>query len=139
MLNTELDATQVAVGVAVNSESCLLVGQRPAGKDFAGQWEFPGGKLEPGENAFNALVREFREETNLVVHSAMPLFTTRDDYSNASVLLHFWHITAFSGHLKGLESQALEWVSEENLSKINFLEGNRALLERVCSLVIKRT
>ena len=139
MLNTELDATQVAVGVAVNSESCLLVGQRPAGKDFAGQWEFPGGKLEPGENAFNALVREFREETNLVIHSAMPLFTTRYDYSNASVLLHFWPITAFSGHLKGLESQALEWVSEENLSKINFLEGNRALLERVCSLVIKRT
>ena len=50
MLNTEPDTTQVAVGVAVNSESCLLVGQRPAGKDFAGQWEFPGGKLEPGEN-----------------------------------------------------------------------------------------
>ncbi|XXK27615.1 NUDIX domain-containing protein [Arenicellales bacterium nBUS_45] len=138
MPNTEPDATQVAVGVAVNSESCLLVGQRPGGKDFAGQWEFPGGKLEPGENAFNALVREFREETNLVVDSAKPLFTTRYDYADASVLLHFWHITAFSGDLKGLESQALEWVSEEDLSKINFLEGNRALLKRICSLVIGR-
>ena len=138
MLNTEPDATQVAVGVVVNSESCLLVGQRPAGKDFAGQWEFPGGKLEPGENALNALVREFREETNLVVDSAKPLFTTRYDYADASVLLHFWHITAFSGDLKGLESQALEWVSEEDLSKINFLEGNRALLKRICSLVIGR-
>jgi len=71
---TEPDLIQVAVGIALDEKGRVLVGQRPPDKDYAGQWEFPGGKLEPGEDVFEALVREFKEELNLFVQAAQPLF-----------------------------------------------------------------
>jgi len=74
---TEPDFTQVAVGIAVDTEQRLLVAQRPSGKDFAGQWEFPGGKIEAEEDVYDALVREFKEELNLEIRAATPLFSCR--------------------------------------------------------------
>ena len=126
----------VAVGIATDSAGRLLVGQRPPGKDYAGQWEFPGGKLEPGETVYQALVREFGEELNLTVLAARPLFSSRQTYPDRSVELHLWHVTRYHGEMRGLEGQVLRWVSVGDLDSLDFLEGNRSLLKRVCALTI---
>ena len=137
MPTTEPERTLVvAVGIAVDSQGRLLVGERPAEKDYAGQWEFPGGKLESGEGVFDALVREFREELNLQVGSAQALFSCRHSYPDREVELHFWQVTEYQGEAEGLEGQNLRWVHAEELASLHFLEGNRALLEKVCSMVL---
>ena len=61
---------RVVVGIATDDEARLLVDQRPHDKDYGGQWEFPGGKIESGESAFEALVREWREEMVVIVREA---------------------------------------------------------------------
>lgn len=133
---TEPDVTLVvAVGVVADSQGRLLIGERPHGKVYAGQWEFPGGKLEPGETVFEALVREFREELNLQVEAAHALFSCAHAYPDREVELHFWQVTEYQGKAQGAEGQNLRWVHSDDLASVNFLEGNRALLKRVCALV----
>ena len=85
---------------------------------------------------YDALVREFKEELNLEIRAATPLFSCRHEYADRRVELHFWQITNYSGDVKGLEGQQFAWVKADNLKTIDFLEGNRALLERVCNLVL---
>ena len=133
---TEPEAAQeVAVGVVVDSQGRLLIGERPQGKAYAGQWEFPGGKVEPGEAVFEALVREFREELNLQVEAAHALFSCVHAYPDREVELHFWQVTDYRGEAQGVEGQNLQWVHSDDLASVNFLEGNRALLEKICALV----
>ena len=129
------EALVVAVGVAVDPSGRLLVGQRPVGKAYAGQWEFPGGKLEPGETGYQALVREFREELGLEVLSARPLFSCLHNYPDRKVELHLWQVTDFRGEARGLEGQELRWVSPTDLRSLDFLKGNRSLLDRICVMV----
>ena len=131
-------ALVVAVGIVVDAQGRFLVGERPAEKDYAGQWEFPGGKLEPGEDVFDALVREFSEELNLQVDSAYALFSRQHSYPDREVELHFWQVTAYQGEAEGLEGQSLRWVSADDLASLDFLEGNRTLLEEVCAMVLPR-
>jgi|TARA_E500000178_G_scaffold245890_1_gene242350 8-oxo-dGTP diphosphatase len=128
-------AQKVAVGVVADSQGRLLIGERPQGKAYAGQWEFPGGKVEPGETLFEALVREFREELNLQVEAAHGLFSCVHVYPDREVELHFWQVTDYRGEPRGVEGQNLRWVHSDDLASVNFLEGNRALLEKICALV----
>ena len=133
---TEPEAAQkVAVGVVADSQGRLLIGERPQGKAYAGQWECPGGKVEPGETLFEALVREFREELNLQVEAAHGLFSCVHVYPDREVELHFWQVTDYRGEPRGVEGQNLRWVHSDDLASVNFLEGNRALLEKICALV----
>ena len=132
----EPDAAQVvAVGIVADSQGRLLIGERPQGKAYAGQWEFPGGKVEPGETVFEALVREFREELNLQVGAAHALFSCAHAYPDREVELHFWQVTDYRGKAQGVEGQNIRWVHSDDLASVNFLEGNRVLLKRVCALV----
>ena len=123
------------MGVVVDSQGRLLIGERPQGKAYAGQWEFPGGKVEPGEAVFEALVCEFREELNLQVEAAHALFSCVHAYPDRQVELHFWQVTDYRGEARGVEGQNLRWVHSDDLASVNFLEGNRALLEKICALV----
>ena len=133
---TEPEAAQeVAAGVVADSQRRLLLGERPQGKAYAGQWEFPGGKVEPGEAVFEALVREFREELNLQVEAAHALFSCVHAYPDREVELHFWQVTDYRGEAWGVEGQNLRWVHSDDLASVNFLEGNRALLEKICALM----
>ena len=133
---TEPEAAQkVAVGVVADSQGRFLIGGRPQGKAYAGQWEFPGGKVEPGEAVFEALVREFREELNLQVEAAHALFSCIHAYPDREVELHFWQVTDYRGEARGVEGQNLRWVHSDDLASGNFLEGNRALLEKICALM----
>ena len=80
--------TEVAAAV-IERPGEFLLAQRPAGKPYAGFWEFPGGKIEPGEDARAALVRELREELGIEVREATPWITRMYAYTHATVRLHF--------------------------------------------------
>ena len=99
----------VAVGVLINAQGEFLLTSRPAGKVFAGFWEFPGGKLEPGETVAAALARELHEELGIRIGAAHPWQTTLMDYPHARVRLHFCKVYAWRGALEMRERQAMAW------------------------------
>lgn len=106
---------QVAAGCLVNAAGEVLIAQRPAGKIAAGQWEFPGGKIEAGESARDALVRELHEELGVEVRAARPLIRITHAYTDRTVVLDTWRVSAFEGNPHGRENQAFAWVRPENL------------------------
>ncbi|MDR0458181.1 MAG: NUDIX domain-containing protein [Burkholderiaceae bacterium] len=102
---------EVAVGVLLDAQGQFLLTTRPAGKVYAGYWEFPGGKLEPGETVAQALMRELREELGI---QALPDAIARwreqlVDYPHALVRLHFCRVTAWRGALQMREGQRHAW------------------------------
>ena len=103
----------VACGVLVNASGEILIAQRPPGKIAAGKWEFPGGKIEPGETTEVALARELDEELGVCVRQAAPLARLRQDYSDRSVWLDTWKVPAFDGQPQPREGQQLAWVRPE--------------------------
>lgn len=87
----------------------FLLAKRPEGKPYPGYWEFPGGKIEPGEDARGGLVRELREELGIEVREATPWITRVYVYTHATVRLHFFRVTAWDGEPQPLEDQAIAW------------------------------
>jgi len=100
----------VAVGMILRQDGCLLLANRPRGKPYEGWWELPGGKLEPGEDALQALSRELHEELGITVTQATPWVTHVHVYPHATVRLAFCRVTAWEGEPRGMENQALRWV-----------------------------
>jgi 8-oxo-dGTP diphosphatase len=100
---------QVAVGVLVRGDGAFLLTSRPAGKPYAGYWEFPGGKLESGEDVRAALDRELNEELGVRVDTAHAWHDEMVDYPHALVHLHFWIVSAWEGELRMLEGQTFSW------------------------------
>jgi 8-oxo-dGTP diphosphatase len=105
------DIVDVAVGVLIDSAGRFLLTSRPAGKVYAGWWEFPGGKVEAGESVEAALARELHEELGVTVVDVRPWNTTRVDYAHARVRLHFCKVHAWQGAFVMRERQAMAWQS----------------------------
>ncbi|AEG92102.1 NUDIX domain-containing protein [Ramlibacter tataouinensis] len=99
----------VAVGVLVRPDGRFLLTSRPAGKVYAGYWEFPGGKLEPGETVEAALRRELHEELGITIATAHPWKVERVDYPHALVRLNFCKVFDWTGQLQMREGQACAW------------------------------
>lgn len=87
----------------------VLLACRPEGKPYAGYWEFPGGKVEPGELVLDALKREFAEEIDVQIISAEPWCCVEHVYPHAHVRLHFFISRDWRGEPRSLEGQALAW------------------------------
>ncbi|UOD51695.1 Nudix family hydrolase [Orrella daihaiensis] len=100
----------VAVGVLLTDNGKVLLGDRPAGKPWAGWWELPGGKLEPGESVMQALGRELKEELGIELTDATPWVTYIHRYPTTTVRLHFCRVTGWVGEPQTLEQQQLKWV-----------------------------
>lgn len=109
----------VIAGVLRNGRGQVLLAQRRANTHLAGCWEFPGGKLEPGELREAGLCRELHEELGVDVHAARPLIQVSHDYPDKSVLLDVWLVNDFAGEPHGKEGQPLRWVEVERLSEFN--------------------
>lgn len=121
----------VALGILKNAKGDIFIAQRPLGSHGGGLWEFPGGKVEPGESAFAALKREFLEEVGIHIIKATPWFQTTYDYKDRHILLDSWIITEFTGEPHGAEGQPVLWVSAAQLNDFTFPAGNRVIIDRL--------
>lgn len=101
--------TLVAVGILQRADGQVLFAQRPPGKAYAGYWEFPGGKIEPGESAQAALVRELQEELGVHVTRATAWLTQQHVYPHAFVELRFFRVTDWQGDVRPQEGQQVTW------------------------------
>jgi 8-oxo-dGTP diphosphatase len=99
----------VAVGVLIDAAGRFLLTSRPPGKVYAGYWEFPGGKLEPGETVAAALRRELHEELGITIGAAEPWQTELMDYPHARVRLHFCKVREWRGEMQMREGQRMAW------------------------------
>ncbi len=112
---SEREPVEVAVGVLVERDAAgregrFLLTSRPAGKVYAGYWEFPGGKLEAGESVEQALARELREEIGIEIGAAHPWQTLVMDYPHARVRLNFCKVFDWAGEFQMLEGQQMAWA-----------------------------
>ena len=99
----------VAVGVLIRAEGDFLLTSRPVGKVYEGYWEFPGGKLEPGETVAQALARELHEELGISVGDVAPWKVELVDYPQALVRLNFCKVFSWTGDLQMREAQSFSW------------------------------
>jgi 8-oxo-dGTP diphosphatase len=120
--------TEVAAAVIERPDGGFLLAQRPEGKPYPGYWEFPGGKIEPGEDARAALVRELREELDIEVTAATPWITRVYAYTHATVRLHFFRVTAWKGEPRPLEDQDIRWQRVESIDVAPMLPANAPVL-----------
>jgi 8-oxo-dGTP diphosphatase len=99
----------VAVGVLIAPDGSFLLTSRPEGKVYAGYWEFPGGKVEPGETVEQALRRELMEEIGIAIGEVHPWRTAVVDYPHALVRLNFCKVHHWTGELHMHEGQSFAW------------------------------
>ena len=105
----ERTPVDVAVGVLIDAGCNFLLTSRPDGKVYAGYWEFPGGKVEPGETVEQALRRELQEELGITIGPAEPWKVEIVDYPHARVRLHFCKVYAWDGEFQMREAQQMAW------------------------------
>lgn len=108
---SDRQAVDVAVGILSDAQGRFLLTSRPVGKVYAGYWEFPGGKLEPGETVEQALRRELHEEVGIWVGRVHAWRIQEFDYPHARVRLHFCRVYQWEGELVMREGQTMAWES----------------------------
>jgi 8-oxo-dGTP diphosphatase len=120
---------RVVAAVMRDEQHRVLVTQRPAGKTLAGQWEFPGGKVEAGEADEAALRRELREELGVQVSAARAGYVLRHEYPERHVELAVWLVDAYAGVATGLEGQALRWERPAALRGLPLLGADLPIID----------
>ncbi len=109
----------------------VLVGKRPEGHTLAGQWEFPGGKIELGEQPKDALTRELREELDIIADIGDLKLTWTHSYPEVGILLLFFEVLFWKNEPKPVHHTELRWVTYEELEKLDIPEANRKLLPAI--------
>ncbi len=123
---------RVAVGVILDPQGQVLISQRPQGKLLAGLWEFPGGKLEPGETAEQALCRELMEELALQPCAWRFLMRLRQADLPRPVMLEVYRVTDYKGEPQARESQRLEWLTPAQIGARPMPPLNAAIVKALC-------
>lgn len=125
---------QVAVAIIQKSDGQFLMASRPAGKGWAGWWEFPGGKIEADETPQQGLSRELQEELGITPIKTQAWLTRRYDYPAThdsvakTVQLHFYFVTEWQGELMPLEGQQLSWQTPDNITVSPVLPANAPIM-----------
>jgi 8-oxo-dGTP diphosphatase len=119
----------VVAAAVIDAAGRVLIAQRPSGKHMAGGWEFPGGKLEPGEERLAGLERELREELGIsIIGIPRPLIRLRHAYPSREVLLDIWVVKRYSGEPRGLDGQALRWCTQDELEAAELLPADKPIV-----------
>ena len=118
----------VVAGVITDARGRILLARRTEGRDLAGLWEFPGGKVDPGETPEQALVRELREELDIEARVGDPVIAVPQQYPHKRLRLDVRRIAAWTGTLKGLDGQALAWVPEHKLASYAMPDADRPVV-----------
>jgi mutator protein MutT len=125
LTRSENPVTHVVAAAVIDVAGRVLIAQRPPGKHLAGGWEFPGGKLEPGEDRRAGLARELREELGITLSAPpRPLIRVRHAYDYGDVLIDMWVVRQYSGEPRGLDGQALRWCKQDELESVELLPAD---------------
>ncbi len=131
MVPIALKPRQVVVAALIrDTQGRYLASQRPSGKQGAGMWEFPGGKLERGESEQGALVRELREELGIEAIAMQPLPGWRGRDPDG-IRLSFWGVDAFRGTATPREGQGIRWCRPSELATMAFLPADAPIVARL--------
>lgn len=119
------------IGVAViwNHEGQILIDKRRLEGLLGGLWEFPGGKIEPGETVEACIEREIREELGIEIEVGDRLVTVDHTYTQFRVTLNVHHCRHLSGEPQPLESDEVRWVTLDEIDKFQFPQGNAKIIE----------
>jgi 8-oxo-dGTP diphosphatase len=109
---------RVVAGVLRDAGGRILVTRRGAGRHLAGRWEFPGGKVVPGESRVAALVRELDEELGIRIERARPLITIPHAYPSGKIVLDVWEVHSFQGRARAREEQELAWLTLDEIDRL---------------------
>lgn len=122
----------IVVAALIESEQGILVCQRKRGSRHALKWEFPGGKVEPGEEPREALARELREELAIDADIGREIVRYEHHYSSrAPILLIFFHVRNFRGQLTNVIFEKIEWTGPASLPTYDFLDGDLDFVRRL--------
>ncbi len=126
----------VAVAL-IDADDRVLIAQRPEGKQLAGLWEFPGGKIEPGERPEDALIRELREELDIEVKSPClaPLTFASHAYDDFHLLMPLYVCRRWDGFVRSREGQALKWVKPKSLRDYPMPPADAPLIAHIVDLL----
>ena len=122
---------EVAAAVIQRGDSVLLA-RRPDDKHQGGKWEFPGGKIEIGEQPVAALRREIKEELDLTIRVAIPYEIVEHRYTDQAVKLYFYRVSDFTGEARGMEGQEIAWVKLAELAQLDFPAANELIVKMLC-------
>jgi 8-oxo-dGTP diphosphatase len=121
----------------INEYGKVLINERPVGKDYAGYWEFPGGKVDEGETPEEAIIRELKEEINIDVTGSClaPLSFTEKQYDNYYVVVLLYVCRRWNGHIMPMEEQELAWVSPKEIDNFNLLPADKSFFASLRELI----
>ncbi len=120
------------VAAVLQQDSRVLICQRRDDQPFARQWEFPGGKIEPGETPVEALRREIEEELGITAEIGAELATVRHQYAEGLfVELHFFAVRSYTGQVTNRIFHTMRWEERATLHAEDFLEADRGVVEQL--------
>ncbi len=130
---------KTVVAALIESDGKLLVCQRRRTDSFGLMWEFPGGKLEPGETPAQAIARELHEELGVTARIGSEIYRTRHQYSELAepIDLIFFPAAVNPAEIRNQAFETMEWRSRETLHELNFLPADRDLVEKLRSGTLK--
>ena len=118
----------VMAAVITDVRGHVLLARRTDGRDLAGLWEFPGGKREPGESPEQALIRELQEELGITVQVGAPLINVPQEYPDKRLHLDVRQVIAWTGVPRGIEGQALAWITPDKLERYAMPPADRPVV-----------
>ena len=127
----------VAIAIIINCEQQILLARRQAHQSHSGKWEFPGGKVEPGETVEQALQREIKEELALTVTASEPFCEITHHYETETVILSVQQVIAYDGQAIGNEGQLIQWYPIALLHTLTFPAANKEIIYQLQTRLVE--